>query len=203
MFRSLIFGAACLISVVSDAGAPSADVALEVGIEPVGAIPPSTEGTITVTISNLGPNEANVFFSWLPSENGAGFPPLAFPVFPVGPCFVSPVGQPGPGDNFGFWVTYDLLPGEAVECSFEFVVLETELLSQTARWVASVFFTGQPISPDDDPDLSNNEAELNFVYSDLIAPQPVPLFSIPGLLLLVLVLAATAYLGNHRFANRQ
>ncbi|NKI34712.1 hypothetical protein HFP89_05990 [Wenzhouxiangella sp. XN79A] len=203
MFRSLIFAAACLISVVSDAGAPSADVALEVRIEPVGAIPPGTEGTITVTISNFGPNAANVFFSWLPSEDGAGFPPLAFPVFAVGPCFVSPVGQPGPGDNFGFWVTYDLLPGEAVDCSFEFVVLQTNLLSQTARWVASVFFTGQPISPDDDPDLSNNQAELNFVYSDLIAPHPVPLLSFPGILLLAFVLTIGSFLSMRWSATRR
>lgn len=203
MFRLLTLLAVCLVSVAGIAGGPSADVALEVEIEPAGAIPPETEGTTTVTISNFGPNEASVFFSWLPSDDGAGFPPLAFPSFAVGPCFVSPVGQPGPGDNFGFWVTYGLLPGESVNCSFDFVVLETELLSQTARWIASVFFTGLPISPDDDPDLSNNEAEVHLIYSNLIAPRPVPLVSFSGLLLLMLVIAAAAYLSPRLSANRR
>lgn len=183
------------------AGELSADVVIAVDVEPEGAIPSGTEGTISITLENLGPDTATVTFQWLAAADGTGFPPLAFPSPVVGPCLVSPVGQPGPGDNFGFWVTYELMPGESRTCSFEFLVLETELLSQTVRFVASVFFLGMPVSPDDDPDLSNNEAELQFVYSNLIVSRPVPLLSFSGLVLLVLVVTAAAYFSPGLSAN--
>lgn len=185
------------------AGELSADVAIAVDVEPEGAIPPGTDGTISVTLENSGPDTATVTFQWLAAADGTGFPPLAFPSPVVGPCLVSPVGQPGPGDNFGFWVTYELMPGESRTCSFEFLVLETELLSQIVRFVASVFFLGMPVSPDDDPDLSNNEAELQFVYSNLIASRPVPLFSFSGLLLLALVLTIGSFFSRRWSATRR
>lgn len=194
-----------LFSLPAYCGALQSDVALRVEVIPDATLLPGSSATLRVEVTNNGPDTSTALFSWRPTPNGSGFgyPPLSFSGFASGPCFISPVGQPPPGDSFGFWVTSDILPGESRICEFDFVVLDTELLSQSAHWTVGVFFPGMPVSPDDDPDLTNNVAELLLVFSGLVTPHPVPLLSFPGFLLLALVVAVAAYRGNLRAARRQ
>lgn len=180
------------------AGAASADISIDVSIDPPNPIPPGTEGTISITISNSGPDIGTVIFAWLATPNGTGFgfPPLVFPGPFRGPCGISPVGHPGPGDYFGSWITYDILPGESRTCDFGFRVLETTIASQLARWNLSVFDVDGAIA--DDPDLSNNEAEQLLVFADFPAATPVSTTSRMGLLVLILLLGVAGLLARVR-----
>ncbi len=185
-----------------EAGMASADIGIDVSIEPPNPILPGTEGTISVTIANSGPDMGTVLFGWSATPNGTGFgfPPLAFPGPFSGPCSISPVGLPGPGDNFGFWVTYDVLPGENRTCNFGFRVLQTATVSQLARWNVSVFDGDGNFA--DDPNLSNNEAGLLLVFVDLPIARPVPTLSRTSLLVFIMLVGVAAFLVRARtFGN--
>lgn len=118
---------------------------------------------------------------------GFGFPPLEFPGPVTGPCDVSPVGQPGPGDNFGFWITREIEPGKSRTCNFGFRATDTSVRRQVARWESFVFDA-------DDPNASNNEAELLLLFGELPSSQPIPLLSRVGLTTLALLLGIVALL---------
>lgn len=186
--------AICILagSFSAQAGGASADISIDVTIEPSNPTPPGTEGSISTTISNSGPDTATVVFQWSATKNqtGFGFPPLAFPEPVNGPCSISPVGTPGPGDNFGFWITYDVLPGESRNCTFGFRVLETTTVSQIARWEAFIFDAGNST---DDPNLSNNQAELLLQFAGNPDPVSVPAVSVSRLLVLAVLLGWLAY----------
>lgn len=166
------------------AGDEQADVSIEVTIQPIGVMPPGTEGTIGITITNFGPAIDAGLFRWRPTNNGSNisYPPIVFTGGMTGPCGVSPIGQPPPGDNFGLQLTPDLLPGENVTCTYDFQVEETKILNQIGRWDVV------PPRTFNDPDESNNEDEVMFVFSVLADTQSVPSISRLGLLILTILL---------------
>ena len=70
-----------MFSIAAQGGEPLADLALSVSVAPDSSIPPGTEGTITLSITNLGPITASGIFGWDPTDIGGDFsdPPLEFP----------------------------------------------------------------------------------------------------------------------------
>jgi len=164
------------------AGTPLADIAIEVGVEPNGVTPPGTEGTVSLTITNYGPDVSAALIGWAVTSNGVGFsfPPLDFVGVATGPCGISPIGQPGPGDNFGFQVTPALNPGESVTCTYGFEVRETMILSQMAQWGVG------PNGLAEDPNQTNNLDEVLLIFSPLADTRPVPALSWVGIFVLML-----------------
>jgi len=183
MSRLCIVFILALIYCPAHAGDASADIGIEVTVAPSNNLLPGTEGTISITITNSGPDMATALFQWFPTENGMGFgfPPIAFTGMVTGPCELSPVGEPIPGDNFGFWITNDIGPGTSRVCNFEFRALETPNFGQAARWLLFVI-------DGDDPDPSNNEFEVFLVFSEISSIHPIPLLSTFGLIALALLL---------------
>jgi hypothetical protein len=159
------------------------DLGIEVNIEPSGLTPPGTEGIISITITNNGPDINAAVFRWIPTQSNAGlrYPPLQFTGLTTGPCGFSSIGLAPPGDNFGFWVTPSLLIGESVICTYEFVVDEMANSSQIARWDVSF------VAASEDPNEANNVAEVLLVFSGPPDTRPVPTVSWISLLMRTLV----------------
>jgi len=180
------------------AGNSIADVGIEVAVEPQ-VTTPGTEGWAIITITNHGPDTGSAIFNWSATFNGAqnSYPPLEFPGPFEGPCGISPIGQPPPGDLFGFWVTRNLAPSESRTCRFGFRVLESTIAGQIARWEVHAIFPA-----DKDPNLSNNESELFLQFALNPDPISVPALSVSRLLLLGLVLGWFACRMNYRVLNR-
>lgn len=186
LFALMLIGCASI-----QADTPLADMGMEVHIEPDGVTPPGTEGIVSLTITNYGPDIDSGFIRWTPTPNGEGigYPPLDFTGSATGPCGISPIGQPPPGDNFGFLVTPDLQPLESVTCTYSFRVEETTLLTQIARWDVSVFGSGE------DPNDANDADEVLFIFSPLADPRSVPALSWFGLFALILLLCLVSIRG--------
>jgi len=164
---------------------PVADIGIEVSVEPVGVTPPGTKGVISITITNFGPDTGTGTFRWVPTSTGTGFgyPPLEFTGIGTGPCRVSSFGQPPPGDNFGFQVARDILPGDSQTCTYGFRVAETTILNQVARWDVAAL-DGLIIL--DDPNDANNVADVLLLFGE--PPDPVSVATLSDWSLLILVL---------------
>lgn len=174
------------------AGQAINDLGIGVTVQPQGVTPPGTEGTVAITITNDGPNIASVAtFRWLATNDGSGlsYPPLGFPGPFDGPCRFS-IGLPPPGDFFGTWVIRDISPGESRTCTFGFRVLETTKTSQIARWEVNEFEA-------DDPNPTNNEAEVLLRFAGNSDPVSVPALSVTGFLVLVFMVGWLAYRMRH------
>ena len=182
MIRTGLFLWILFVVVPALAEQPITDIGIEVSVQSERVIPPGSEGMITIKTINHGESTATVLLNWLATSDGAGssFPPLEFPTPVTGPCVISSVIEPGPGDFFGFWVTSDILPGESRICTFGFRVFETKLISKTARWRASVFGA-------DDPNQENNVDEALLLFSPLADIRPVTALSWLGLFTLILL----------------
>lgn len=187
-FFALLFMACTSV----EAGTPSADLGLEVGIQPGGVMPPGTDGVLSLSITNYGPDAQAGLIGWAATDDGVGFsfPPLDFTGVVKGSCGVSPIGQPGPGDTFGFVLTPDLEPGETAICTFGFRVRETTTLSQIAQWGVGPFGSAE------DPNDSNNLVEVLLIFSPLGDIRPVPTLSWVGMLSLALLVWLAAIRQN-------
>lgn len=188
MIRLAVLAYTLLCSFAVEAGSATADISMDVSIVPSNPVTPGTEGTISISITNLGPDAAPfVLFQWFQTETGMGteYPPLEFLALESGPCGISPIIQPGPDDTFGVWTTNNVGPGESRTCNFGFRVSETTVVRQRARWESFVFNAN-------DPNQSNNEAELLLVFAEMPDPEPIPALSGRGLIMLALLLGLIA-----------
>ena len=177
---------------------PVADIGIEVSVEPVGVTPPGTEGVISITITNYGPDTGTGTFRWVPTSTGTGFgyPPLEFTGIGTGPCRVSSFGQPPPGDNFGFQVARDILPGDSQTCTYGFRVAETTILNQVARWDVAAL-DGLIIL--DDPNDANNVADVLLLFAEPPDPVSVTVMSEWALIVLVLMLGSIGLRSGARY----
>ena len=166
------------------ADTPAADLALDVEIEPGGVMLPGSAGIAILKISNNGPDDSPAFIGWGPTDNGVGlsYPPLGFTGVNTGPCGVSPVGQPIPGNFFGFQITVNIPPEEFVTCTYGFTIRETMVASQIAQWGTS------PFGPAEDLNRTNNSDEVLLIFSPLADMRPVPSASWVGVLALVFMI---------------
>ena len=173
---------------------PVADLGIEVSVEPVGVTPPGTEGVISITITNFGPDTGTGTFRWVPTSTGTGFgyPPLEFTGIGTGPCRVSSFGQPPPGDNFGFQVARDILPGDSQTCTYGFRVAETTILNQVARWDVAAL-DGLIIL--DDPNDANNVADVLLLFAEPPDPVAVPALSARAMIMLGFLLGLLGVVG--------
>jgi len=99
MMRILVFLLACLTVAGGplSAGDPAADFNISASVFPGTVTPPGTEGVITISITNLGPDDGTPLFSMQRTDDGSGlvnFPPLHFE-FPgallTGSCITVPL----------------------------------------------------------------------------------------------------------------
>jgi len=166
------------------AGDEIADIAISVRVVPEAPIPPGSLGTVIVTITNIGPAIGSALFRMRRTQgaDGLAFPPLEFPGPVTGPCMLSPVGTPLPGEFFSVWVTRDLQAGESRTCTFGYRVVDTGLLSQFGRWTVSSIGAGTF-----DPNDENNTADVLLQFFPLPETRPVPTLSQFGLLILILI----------------
>lgn len=168
------------------AGEAMVDLGISVSVSPAGVLPPGSEGVVSITITNYGPDSGSAALQLLQTPDGVGksWPPLVFTEWFDGPCVVSPIAQPGPGQTFPNWMTENLAAGETVVCSFGFVVIETSVQEQLARWRVSAGAGGQ-----NDPNPDNNTAEVLLRFAHQTEALPVPVFSWLGMLLLIVLLS--------------
>jgi len=191
---SLIF----LIVVVGrlSAGEPAADFSIEASVAPGGVMPPATQGAVTITITNEGPDTGTAIFRMLRTDDGTGFndyPPLEFQ-FPgglTGPCQNAPQ-PPLPGESFLVWIVRDILAGESRTCTFAFLVADTEQISQIGRWRV------ETSSGPDDPNDANNVADVLLLFGEPPEPVSVPALSAWAAIVLVLMLGALALRSSAR-----
>lgn len=171
------------------AGGPLADLGIEVEVEPAGITPPGTKLVALVTITNQGPDTGSALFTVRQTNDGIGFsfPPIAIFGLLSGPCTVDPLFDPPPEIFFVPWIIRDIPAGESRACTFSFTVLETTKKSQIARW--AVFAIGGS----DDPDDTNNVANVLIRFAESPDPVAVPGLNLPGLLLLALLLGWIAF----------
>src|SRR6056297_3350427 len=97
----VLFALALGLTVPAQAQQRVADIGIEVRIEPPGVTPPGTEGIVSITITNDGPDVGAGVFRWNQTGDvtGLSYPPLEFLGRIVGPCTISSFGQPPIGDN--------------------------------------------------------------------------------------------------------
>ncbi len=183
----VLFALALGLTVPAQAQQRVADIGIEVRIEPPGVTPPGTEGIVSITITNDGPDIGAGVFRWNQTGDvtGLSYPPLEFLGRIVGPCTISSFGQPPIGDNFGLHQVRDIPPGETRVCTYGFRVLETTKLKQIARWSV---FARDGLNLLDDPNDTNNADEILLTFSGLADIRPVPVLSWFGLFTLVLLL---------------
>lgn len=181
------------------AGEPLADFSISAEVLPGGVMPPGTEGIVTITVTNLGPDEGTPLFRMRRTDNGTGFfdyPPLHFE-FPgallTGPCVNVPLNLP-PGDPFLGWIVHDMVVGDSIDCEFAFTVAETSVTAQIGQWSIERF------SGPDDPNGANNVADVLLRFAELSEPEPIPLLSFTGALLMLLMLGLLACHGVLRRA---
>lgn len=181
----LILGLLTLPSLYLYADDVTVDLGISVSVTPAGVLPPGSEGVVSISITNYGPDTGSAGFRMLRTPDGVGlsYPPLSFIGLVDGPCTGSPLFSPPPGDIFSFWLVHDLDADETAVCSFSFVVTETSLPEQIARWEVMAGAGGQT-----DPNADNNTAEVLLRFAHPAAPLPVPALSWLGLLLLIVLL---------------
>jgi len=172
-------------------GEPAADFSIAADVTPGGVMPPGTEGVVTIKVTNFGPDTGTAIFRMRRTDDGTGFfnyPPLhfQFPGALTGPCEGAPL-QPLPGEVFLIWIVRELPAGESVECSYDFTVTETSVITQLGRWSIERFSGPQ------DPNLDNNISDVLLRFAEVPEAIPVPAISTPVLLLLVLLLTVTAF----------
>lgn len=167
------------------AGEATVDLGISVSVMPSGVLLPGSEGVVNISITNYGPDTGSAAFVMGRTSDGMGvsYPPLNFVGLLDGPCTGSPIFDPPPGDIFSFWIVHDLAPDETAVCSFSFVVTETSVTEQLARWEVMAGAGGQH-----DPNPVNDVAEVMLRFAPQVAPLPVPALSWPGLLLLLILI---------------
>lgn len=173
------------------AGEAVADLSIDAAVQPTGVTAPGTEGIVTITITNLGPDTGSAIFTMLRTNDGTAlsFPPLEFSGPTTGPCGFIPPGQPGPGQSigiFGHWSTLNMAPGERRDCTFGFEVLETTKTSQIGRWAVST------TSGADDPNDTNNVSEVLLRFTESPEPVSVPILSPWAVVILAFLLGLIA-----------
>lgn len=163
-----------------------ADIGISVRIEPGGAMPSGTEGIIYITITNDGPDIGGALFTWVETDDGTSlsYPPLFSELTPA-ICTVWGFGQPRPGNIFGLLEVREIPPGESRICSYAFRVLDTSQLMQVARWEAAAL---DGLALLNDPNPANNEDEVLLIFSALADVRPVPILSLAGLFILILLI---------------
>ncbi len=168
------------------AGEATVDLDISVSVTPAGVLPPGSEGVVSISITNYGPDIGSAGFRirMTPDGMGISYPPLNFVGLLDGPCKGSPTFNPPPGDIFSFWLVHDLAVDETAVCSFSFVVTETSLTEQLARWEVMAGAGGQ-----NDPNPDNNTAEALLRFARQTEALPVPVFSWLGMLLLIVLLS--------------
>ena len=186
----LVFGS-------TSAGEPAADLSISAAVAPSGVTPPGTEGVVTITVTNIGPDESTPLFSMRRTDDGTGvfdFPPLHFQ-FPgallTGRCVTVPVPLP-PAGEFLIWIIPHMTAGETVECTYAFTVADTSTVAQVAEWGVGRF------SGPDDPNNANNVAGVLLRFAESPEPVSVKVFSPWGLLVLLLLLGSISVCGLAR-----
>jgi hypothetical protein len=181
----LILGLLTLPSLYLYAGDATVDLGISVSVTPAGDLPPGSEGVVSISITNYGPDSGRAALQLLQTPDGVGtsWPPLVFTEWFDGPCSISPIAQPGPGQTFPNWMTGELAAGEKVVCSFGFVVADTAVTEQLAQWRVSAGAGGQ-----NDPNPDNNTSEVLLRFARQTEALPVPVFSWLGMLLLIVLL---------------
>jgi len=181
----LILGLLTVPSLYLYAGDATVDLGISVSVAPAGVFPPGSEGVVSITITNYGPDGGNASLRMLRTPDGVGisFPPLVFLDLLEGPCTTSPLFQPGPGEIFFYTIVEGLAAHETVVCRFHFSVTETSITEQLARWQVSP--SPSTIS---DPNPDNNTAEVLLRFARQPEALPVPVFSWLGISLLIVLL---------------
>ena len=176
------------------AGEAEADFAISASVAPGGVMPPGTEGVVTITLTNLGPNDGSPLFSMQTTDDGTGFfsfPPLQFrfpEAFLAGPCVSGPFQLP-PSNEFLTWVVLDMTAGQSVECMYAFTVVETSKISQVGRWTVERFS-----GPGDSND-ANNIADVLLRFAESPEPVSVTVLSPWAVIILALLLGLIAPYG--------
>ncbi len=176
------------------AGEPAADFSISASVAPGGVMPPGTEGVVTISITNHGPDDDTPLFGMLRTDDGTGvfnFPPLHFE-FPeallTGRCVAPPVQLPPEGE-FLSWIIADMTAGERVECTYAFTVANTSVTIQVGRWAV------RPFSGAGDPNDTNNVADVLLRFAEAPEPVSVPVLSPQALVILMVMLGLIGVFG--------
>jgi hypothetical protein len=177
MRQRWILALAILLSSMPVQGqAAVADIAIEVVKVPAGNTPPGSTGTLTLTITNHGPDTAgaiepgeyNVLMEGpnIPYSLEYGAAVLYGNPIPQDPlCLVNGIIQdPLPGDeNSITWVinTIELAPGESRVCEVLFQINPLHTTNVVQPWAG--FSAG-----DEDPDFDNNITRVDYIIATSI-----------------------------------
>jgi hypothetical protein len=169
---------------------PLVDLALEAAVEPPGITPPDSWGTLTLTVTNLGPDVAGaspssvgIFSNRFEYVEGVG---AMIEFFNDSDCFFQRTVLEGiPGSDlieieFSLFMSDPLLPGETASCRARFYINPAAQGTIVNTWFVSPLLF-------EDPDPSNDTVSLFFQVS----PDVIPTLSGIGLASLILGLVVS------------
>lgn len=175
---------ACLPS-VSHA---QSDLSVDVQVDPADIRPPGTVGTVTVNLSNLGPEEILGPLVTVRVENSGLLPVDFFPITGE-PCslalaILDPFNPGDPVIYVYFFAFPDLQPGDMSSCQATFVVNEQSVGQVPLTWESR-----RSISQPVDPISANNTATIVFGRP---LPTAVPAIRPVAVMLLIFLVGAVA-----------